>query len=111
MRVTRHDHIEDAIRKLDQRALESANCGTHVRDLSLCIEAQIERDLVVATACRVKLRACRTDPLRQCGFDVHVHVYELRIPLKCTARNLFFYRSQAADDARDFPFVDDSGVT
>ena len=56
---------------------------------------EIKRDLIVTAPRRVQFRAGRADSFRQDGFDIHVQIFELRLPDEFVAVDFLFYRAQA----------------
>ena len=64
------------------------------------VEAQIERDLVVAAARGVQLRAGVADAPRQLGLDVHVDVFELGLELELSRLDFRADLAQPGDDLR-----------
>src|ERR1700738_1482768 len=89
MGVARHHHIDMLFREVEQGALQRAKARNDLDNLRAYVKAQIERDLIVATARGVELGASRTDSFRQGRFDIHVHVFEGRVPLKFSSVDFF----------------------
>ena len=77
MGVAGNDDLAMALGEADERALHFAQaCGEAVA-LGAQIEAEIERDLVIAAAGGVELGAGVADAAGELGLDVHVDVLEL----------------------------------
>ena len=94
MRVTRHHQIEILFSKIEQRGLQISQATRYFCNLCFYIEPKIERNLVVPAARGMKLRARGTDSLRKRCFDIHVHVFERRVPVKFARFDLLLDRAQ-----------------
>ena len=98
VRITRHDNIDMLLREIEQRGLQRAKPGIQLRNLRFDVKTQIERDLIVPAARGVKLRACGANSLRQCRFDIHVHVFERLVPPEFPRFDLLLDRAQSIVD-------------
>lgn len=94
VRITRHDNIDMLLGEIEQRGLQRAKPCTQLRNLRFDVKTQIERDLIVPTACGVKLRTRGADSFHESSFDIHVHVFERSLPLEFPGFDLPFDRAQ-----------------
>ena len=79
MSVSRDNHLLLALAQLHQRALQEPGLPQQFHELIPQPQAHVQRDLVVARAARMQFGPCRHAP-RQGGFDVHVNVFQFRLP-------------------------------
>ena len=79
MRVAGNDDIHVLFAQLNQGALERAKFPGDLQDFLSQPEPQIQRDLIVARAPGMQLRA-RGHAARQLRFEVHVDVFQLPPP-------------------------------
>ena len=61
VRVARHDDFAILFRRFNQLRLQFQNQSLNLADLAAHIKMSVERDLVIATASRVKSAARRPD--------------------------------------------------
>ena len=87
MGVTRNDHFTAAPAQFNQGALQRLNLPGQRDGLLAQPKPHVERDLVIARATGVEFGA-RCHPARQRRLDVHVHVLQLRPPVKSPGRDL-----------------------
>ena len=81
MRVARHQRGDVLVGAIDQDAAQSIDRRRRSRRRAPRPQAQIGGDLVVARSPGVQLAAQRADELDEPRLDVHVHVFERRVPL------------------------------
>ena len=92
--------------QLDQRTLyapEPLECGI---DRLLDVKPHVEGDLVVAGAAGVETPRSRADQLAQPRLDVHVQVFQDRVPRK---RTFLYFFLDAPQPPADFPGVPRTG--
>src|SRR5438445_13728348 len=74
VRIARHHRVEMLLRPGDQRRFESIDRIEELRARALHVEAEVNRDLVIAAAAGVQLAAERAELLASAGLDGHVAV-------------------------------------
>jgi len=97
VRVARNDHLRIFLTEADERALQRAKLFAERGHFVTQPHAHIERDLIVARAPRVELRA-GGHATRQLRLDVHMNVLKLRLPLEPAAGDFLPDCLQPADD-------------
>ena len=100
----RHDDVAAALGLGNEHFLEVFNAGDDRVDFAAQIEADVGRDLVVARAARVEALAGVADQSGKAGFDVEVHVFEFKLPLKDALFDFFLDLSHAAADVFEILF-------
>lgn len=82
MRVPRNNHTLVLHRQFDKRNLKMLNLRADGIDRVSAPQPKIGHDLVVSAPSRVELLRRFADQIGQRRFDVHVHIFSVRPPLK-----------------------------
>jgi hypothetical protein len=82
----------------EQRLLQTAHGGDHVIDAVAQVQAQVGRYLIVARTPGVQFLAGVADALDQACLDIHVYVFERRVPLEPVGIDLGFDFLEPLDD-------------
>jgi len=96
--ISRHDEIDMFLGETEERRLQFLKLRRRLPDLIFDVESQIKRDLVVATARGVLLRAGFTDSFGEHALDVHVDVLERFVPLKFSGLDFLLNLAQPGFD-------------
>ena len=108
MRVAGDEDIRVASAQLHQGALKHSQLAQQADGFLTQPEPHVERDLVVARAPGVKLRARRHAPCQR-GLDVHVDIFQLQLPLKAPGSDFFCNRFQPLDNRAQLPTREQPG--
>jgi hypothetical protein len=85
------------------------NPRSDLRDFRFQVQSEIERDLMIAAARRMKSRSGSGDFLTQRGFDIHVHIFKPKVPLEFAARDFAFNFAQSLRDFASFIHRNNAG--
>lgn len=80
VRVAGHDHVLVASSQFEERLLHSSESSYDIDDRFLGVEPQVHGYLVVSRPGRVQSSRRRADELVQAALDVHVQVFQVRVP-------------------------------
>ena len=97
VRVARHQDFLVLPCQFDEGALHRPQTGNRVVNGGASVQAHIQGDLVVARATGVQARSGRTDQVGEPAFDVHVQVFQGRIPREVAPFDLVLHSGQAAN--------------
>src|SRR5437870_1330365 len=98
MGVTGHDNIDMLLGDLERRSLQRAKMRIDFGDLRLDVKPEIDRDLIVAAAGGVELRAGGPNSFRKRSLDIHVHIFKRLVPPEFASFNFLFDRAQSVVD-------------
>ena len=91
-----HDGVRFAFGEGNDGGLQAADFAKDALNGGAGVEADVGRHLVVARAPGMQAFARVADAVGQAFFDVHMHIFQRRIPDEFTARDFIGYRIQPA---------------
>src|SRR3972149_8656318 len=106
---TRHNKAKMLLTLLYQFSLKRCQKVYHYLNLIASPEPQVKGNLVVSASGGMKLFTSLANPLNQCRFDIHMHVFKRLFELELSGKNfredfvetlnnrsLFFFRNELA---------------
>lgn len=109
VRVARHDDVLVGEGRGDEGALEIADEGEDGGDFGAAVEPDVEGDLVVAAAGGVEFGSGGADARGEGAFDVHVDVFEGRLPFEGTCVDVGADGFEPGGDLGEFLSGEDPG--
>ena len=91
-----HDGLRLAFGQGDDGRLQAVDFTEDALNGSAGVKADVGCDLIVARAPGMQAFARVADAVGQAFFDVHMHIFQRRIPDEFTARDFIGYRIQPA---------------
>ena len=106
--IAGHHHIEVSFPQAYQRALHTTQSRHGVGDGGTGVQTHIQRDLIVAGAAGMQAATGRADQVGQPPLNIHVQVFEVRVPREFALFDLFLHPAQAGDDGVGVFLADDA---
>ena len=107
MRVAGHNKIDMLFGEIDERRLQFLELRRRLAGLFFDVKPEVERNLVVAAARRVQLRAGVADFFDERALDIHMRVLKRFVPLKFPELDFLFDFTQSGFDLFLFRGGDD----
>ena len=109
VRCARQDRRPVALGEVDKSPLEVAQRAVELVDRAAGPEPHVRRDLVVAGAAGVEAAGQRPDLLDQGDLDVHVDVFERRVPGRAPGSDVVGKGGEAVDEGLDLVLGQETG--